>query len=37
METLILILFVLFAAVILALAGVMLFTSIQDFLEGRKH
>jgi len=37
METLILILFALFAVVILALAGVMLFTSIQDYLEEKKH
>jgi len=37
METLNLILLALFVIVILALAGVMLFTSIQDFLEGKKH
>ncbi len=37
METLILTLFALFVIVILALGGVMLFTSIQDFLKERKH
>ncbi len=37
METLILILFALFVIVILTLSGVMLFTSIQDYLEEKKQ